>query len=256
MMYKSYKFQNTNKSQLSIMKRITFLIFVTLLLSGCSQLGNTPNQAIVKQSVEPSLVVVCSKYGSPNRSGDDHRVEYGYCYTLGVFTDTGFVVSASALNDNDLSRHGLSQEAYLCGLSYRRIDDSLYQSLPPCAAIVTSELLHVTPEPVNNGPSLTEYTDTVFDNSLLLWTFVSDTLGKAGSLYTMVTELSVELDDTDLTQRVVAPTLDDAKKPYKAIGAVWVVPCNQAGKIQFRVAGMVVRDREGWVLAPLCLDVI
>ena len=238
------------------MKRIIFIIFVTLLMSGCTQLETTTNLAIVKQSVKPSLVVVCSKYGMPSRSGNNTCVEYGYCYSLGIFTDTGFVVSASALNDNDLSRYGLSRNAYFCGLSYRRIADSLYQTLPPCADIVTSELLHVTPHPVRNGPSLSEYTDTIFDNSLLLWAFVSDTLGMAGNAYTMMTELSVELDDTNLTQRVVVPmlpdTFDNAMKPCKAIGAIWVVPCNdQADKTQFRVAGMVVRDREGWVLTPL-----
>ena len=238
------------------MKRIIFLFFVTLLMGGCTRLGSIPNQDFVKQSIEPSLVVVCSKYGSPNRSGVGQRVEYGYCYTLGVFTDTGFVVY-----DTDLSRCGLSSDAYFCGLSYRHVYDSLYSPLPPCADIVTSKLLHITPYPMNNGPSLTEYTDTVFDNSLLLWAFVSDTLGKAGAVYTMATELSVELDDADLTQRVVAPTLpdalDDGMKSCKAIGAVWVVPCKTLDDtIQFRVAGMVVRDREGWALAPLCHDAI
>ena len=238
------------------MKRIIFLIFVMLLMGGCTRLGNIPNQDFVKQSIEPSLVVVCSKYGSPNRSGDDHCVEYAYCYTLGVFTDTGFVVY-----DTDLSRCGLSNDAYFCGLSYRHVYDSLYSPLPPCADIVTSRLLHITPYPMNNGPSLAEHSDTVFDNSLLLWAFVSDTLGKAGAVYTMATELSVELNDTDLTQRVVAPTLpdtlDEGMKACKAIGAVWVVPCKaQSDTIQFRVAGMVVRDREGWVLVPLYLDKI
>lgn len=243
------------------MKRITFLIFVTLLMSSCAQLGRTPNLAIVKQSVEPSLVVVCNKYGLLNSAGNNPCSEYVYCYTLGVFTDSGFIAPASILNDTDLSQYDLSQKTYFCGFSYRRIADSLYRTLPPGADIVTSELLYVTPGNVNNGPSLAEYTDTIFDNSLLLWAFVSDTLGKAGEVYTMVTELSVELDDTDLTQRVVAPmlpdTLDDDMKSCKVIGAVWVVPCKaQSDTIQFRVAGMVVRDREGWVLVPLYLDKI
>lgn len=241
------------------MKRIIFLFFVMLLMSSCSQLGKNPDRAIVKQSVEPSLVVVCSIYGMPNRSGNGQRVEYVYRYTLGVFTDTGFVVPASAFNGDDLSQSGQSRDAYFCGISYRHITDSLYRPLPPCADIVTSELLHVTPYPSYNGPSLAEYTDTVFDNSLLLWAFVSDTLGQAGTVFTMVTDLSVELDDSDLTQRVVAPnlpdTLDDSMKQCKAIGAVWVVPCKD-DTTQFRVAGMVVQDKDGWKLVPLYLDEI
>ena len=245
----------THPKYLTPMKRFVYFIGVmTLVMSACTQLETTYDEAAVKQSIEPSLVVVCSKYGFPDRSGNDHRAEYGYCYTLGVFTDTGFVVPASALNETDFSRCGVN--SYFCGLSYRRITDSLYRTLPPCADILTDELLHLTPEPASNAPSLAEYTDTVFENSLLLWAFVSDSMGKMGSVYTMVTELSVELNGADLTQRVVAPplpeTLHDELKSCKTIGAVWVVPCHtQNDGTQYRVAGMAVRDSDGWLLVKL-----
>ena len=247
------------------MKRIIIALLLIVPMIVSAQWGMTPNQAMVKESIEPSLVVVCCAYklqdSSGQRYGRNNRSEFSQGYTLGVRTDSGLVVAASVLQpwlfDADFTRYRQSHTPVLSTVSCRQLGDSTYKVFPLSTdSTSTPWLLQMPADSVKNVPALAVHADTAYKNGWLLWVYVSDTLGKAGFASTTAVMASVELNDSVRSQRVNAPSLSglvrDSLASRKVVGAVWVVPSYpRAGMVQFRVAGMAVRDSTGWLLVPL-----
>lgn len=246
------------------MKRILFVAFVLLPIAVSAQWGITPNQAMVKQSIEPSLVVVCSAYKLQDSSGwhygRNNRTEFSQGYALGVIADSGLLTATSSIKpwlyDADFTRYSQSHKPVLSETSFRQIGDSTYKPLPIAANASTSLIMCVQSDSVTIIPALSTYNDTSYRNSWLLWCFASDTLGKVGVVSTSAIVCSTVFNDSVSVHPVVSPAVPsmvhDSIAALKPIGAVWVVPTYpQAGMIQFRVAGLAIRDSTGWLLVPV-----
>ena len=250
------------------MKRILIVAFVMLPIAMSAQWGITPNQAMVKQSIEPSLVVVCSAYklqdSAEQRYGRNNRAEFGQGYTLGVVSDSGLILAASALQpwmlDADFARYRQSYTPVLSALTYRQTSDSAYSPIPLTTdSTMSSGLLRIPTDSIRDLPALAIHTDSTHKNGWLLWVCVSDTLGKAAVSSTTAIMYSAELAGADTVLHVDAPMAPsiarDRGAARKPVGAVWVVPSYpHAGIVQFRVAGMAVRDSTGWIIAPIYVN--
>lgn len=248
------------------MRRYLILFFM-LPCVVMAQWGVTPNQAMVKGAVEQSVVVVCSAYKLQDSTGQhygrNNRPEFNQSYSIGVVTDSGLIVAESILQpwvfDTDFARYSRSYKPVLSVVTYRRLSDSVYNSLSPNVDSITPFLSQIPIDSVKNIPSLAPHTDTTYRNGWLLWVYASDTLGKVGLTSTTAVMCSAEMNDTVTAQRVNAPLgsslLGDTLALRKPLGAVWVVPCfPKAGLVQFRVAGIIVRDSTGWLLVPIRLE--
>lgn len=248
-------------------KIISTVIGVILPTLMVAQSLFSPNQAMVKGAVEQSVVVVCSAYKLQDSAGQyygrNNRPEFNQSYSIGVVTDSGLIVAGSVLQpwvfDADFARYSRSYKPVLSVVTYRRLSDSLYKSISPNVDSVTPFLSRIPIDSVKNAPSLAPHIDTTYSNGWLLWVYVSDTLGKVGLTSTTAIICSAEMNDTVTAQRVNAPLgssmSGDILALRKPVGAAWVVPCYPiAGIVQFRVAGIGVRDSAGWLLAPLRLN--
>ncbi len=246
------------------MKRILITTFVLLPIAVSAQWGITPNQAMVKQSIEPSLVVVCSAYKLQDSSGQhygrNNRTEFSQGYTLGIVTDSGLITASSSIKpwlyDTDYTRYSQSHKPVLSEMSFRPIGDSSYSSLPISIDSSSSLIMSVRSDSLVNIPALSIHSDTSYRNGWLLWCFASDTLGKAGAVSTSAIVCSSELNGSITAQPVVVPAMPsmvrDSVAAPKPVGAVWVVPTYpKAGMIQLRVAGIAIKDSAGWLLVPI-----
>lgn len=246
------------------MKRILIAAFVLLPIAVSAQWGITPNQAMVKQSIEPSLVVVCSAYKLQDDSGQhygrNNRTEFSQGYTLGIVTDSGLITATSSIKpwlyDADYTRYSQSHKPILSEMYFRQIGDSSYMSLSTSVDSSSSLIMCMRSDSLSNIPALSTHNDTSYSNGWLLWCFVSDTLGKAGAVSTSAIVCSAEFNDSVLAQSVVSPTVPsmvhDSIAALKPIGSVWVVPTYpKAGMIQFKVAGLAIKDSNGWQLVPV-----
>lgn len=251
------------------MKRfaLAFLFFLPMMVS--AQWGLTPNQAMVKRSIEPSLVVVCSAYklqdGSGRHYGRHDRAEFSQGYALGVVIDSGLLVATSTikpwLHDADYARYSRTHKPVLSNTAFRQIGDSLYKPLSIAVDSSSSPIMSVRPDSVAHMQAMSIHNDTSYKDGWLLWCFVSDTLGKAGSVSMSAVVCSSEFGDSALSQHVAAPVVSglirDSIASRKPIGAVWVVPTYpRAGIVQFRVAGMAVKDDTGWILVPVRHNIV
>lgn len=245
------------------MKRLLSILVFIVPLSLFAQSLFSPNQAMVKGAVEQSVVVVCSAYelqdSTGQRYGRSNRAEFSQSYTLGVVTDSGLVVSHSVMQpwlfDDDFSRYRQAYKPVWSAVSCRQTTDSVYTSIGLSADNIPSPLLMRMPnDTITFFSPLSLHTDTTFKNGWLLWVYVSDTLGKVGTTSTTAVMSTIQTVDSMVT--VSAPSVigmsRDSLASRKVVGAVWVVPSYpKAGIVQFRVAGLVVRNEVGWVLAPL-----
>lgn len=251
------------------MKKLLIAALVILPMTVSAQWGMTPNQAMVKRSIEPSLVVVCSAYklqdASGQRYGRNNRIEFSQGYTLGVVTDAGLLTAASSvepwLYDADYARYSRSHKPLLSKTSMRQIGDSSYRSFPLAADSSTSPIMCVRSDSLASIPTLSTHNDTSYRDGWLLWCFVSDTLGKVGAVSTSAIVCSAVFDDSVSSQRVAAPAtsgmVHDSLASRKPIGAAWVVPTYpKAGVVQFRVAGLTIKDSTGWLLVPVRPEVV
>lgn len=251
------------------MNRLLIAVFAILPIIVSAQWGMTPNQAMVKQSIEPSLVVICSAYklqdGSGQRYGRNNRAEFSQGYTLGVVTDAGLLTAASSIKpwlyDADYARYSRSHKPLLSATSLRQIGDSSYGSFPLAADSSSSLIMCVRSDSLAGIPALSTHNDTSYRDGWMLWCFVSDTLGKAGAVSTSAIVCPAVFGDSVATRRVATPAasgmVHDNIASCKPIGAVWVVPTYpKAGTVQFRVAGMAVKDSTGWMLVPVRPDAV
>lgn len=247
------------------MKQLSFILALSLSISAMGQGLLSPNQAVVKASIEQSVVITCSGYklqdSTGQRYGRNNRSEFSQVYSLAVATDSGLIVPASTLQpwsyDADYDRYRSSYTPILNTIGFRQIGDSLYSNLQHTAENTLSPSLFRMPnDSTERVPQLSIYTDKTYSNGWLLWIYVSDTLGETGTTSTTAVMAPARVNDTLLDIRVEAPLaaglMRDSIALRKPIGAVWVVPTYPtAGVVQFKVAGLTVRDGAGWQLVPL-----
>lgn len=247
------------------MKVFPFVVTTFLTLSVWGQGLMSPNQAIVKASVEHSVVITCSGYklqdSTGQRYGRNNRTEFSQVYSLAVVTDSGLIIPASTSSpwtcDADFERYRSSHTPVLNSIHFRQLDDSLYSILQLVVDSTPSPLLfRMSKDSVEKVPQLSIHSDTSYNNGWLLWVYASDTLGNVGLTSTTAVTAPTNISDTILSVRVNAPLasglMRDSIASRKPIGAVWVVPCYpKPGVVQFRVAGLTVRDSGGWMLAPI-----
>lgn len=251
------------------MKKIVLATFVIMPMFVSAQWGMTPNQAMVKQSIESSLVVICSAYklqdGSGQRYGRNNRAEFSQGYALGVVTDAGLLTDVSSIKpwmyDADYTRYRRSHKPVLGEVSFRQLGDSNYRSLPMNVDSSFSPIVCVRADSLSPIPALTTHIETSYRDGWLLWCFVSDTLGKAGTVSTSAIVCPSGSSDSVLSRHIAAPVainmVHDSIASRKPIGAVWVVPTYPtAGIVQFRVAGLAIKDSTGWLLVPARIDVV
>lgn len=247
--------------------RLYLLLFFMLPCVIMAQWGVSPNQAMVKGSVEQSVVVVCSAYKLQDSTGQhygrNNRPEFNQSYSIGVVTDSGLIMAESVLQpwafDADFARYSHSHKPVLSVITYRRLSDSVYKSISPDVDSITPFLSRIPIDSVKKIPPLAPHIDTTYSNGWLLWVYASDTLGKAGLTSTTAIVCSAVMNDSITSQRVNAPLgsslSGDTLALRKPVGAVWVVPCYpKAGLVQFRVAGITVRDSTGWQLVLIRLE--
>lgn len=248
------------------MKKITIILFLISVLSQtAAQSFLTSNQAMVKASVEQSIVITCSGYKLQDSTGQhygrNNRAEFNQIYSLAIATDSGLIVPTATINpwmfDGDFDRYRSSHTPVLCKIGYRQIKDSVFFN-PQLTADSTSsrQLFRMPTDSLEGIPHLAIHTGSSYNNGWLLWVYASDTLGNAGITSTTAVMAPSNISDTVPEIQVPAPMtsgmLRDSIASRKPIGAVWVVPCYpQPGMVQFRVAGLAVRDTDGWILAPL-----
>ncbi len=247
------------------MKLYPFILLTLISLSASGQGLFSPNQAMVKASVEQSIVITCSGYKLQDSTGQhygrNNRAEFNQIYSLAIATDSGLIVPTTTINpwmfDDDFDRYRSSHTPVLCKIGYRQISDSTFSNLQLTADSTDSRQLFRMPTDSLEGiPLLTIHTGSSYNNGWLLWVYASDTLGNAGITSTTAVMAPSNISDTVPEIQVPAPMtsgmLRDSIASRKPIGAVWVVPCYpQPGMVQFRVAGLAVRDTDGWILAPL-----
>ena len=246
------------------MKKIPFIIALTLTFTTMGQGLVSPNQAMVKGAVEQSVVVVCSGYKlqdtTGQRFGRNNRAEYSQTYTLGVATEEGLVLAPQVTKpwttDADFVRYRNSHTPVLSSIAYRRLNDSVLTALPLSVDSTTLPPLRlILADTIATVAPLAVHTDGAASGGWLLWVYASDTLGQAGKTATTAVITNAAVGDTT-PQYVTAPALsallrDSIAKP-KVLGAVWVTPCYpEAGIVQFKVVGMAVRDDNTWRLTPL-----
>lgn len=247
------------------MKVFPFVITTFLTLSAWGQGLMSPNQAMVKAAVEQSVVITCSGYklqdSTGQRYGRNNRTEFSQVYSLAVATDSGLVIPASTTTpwsyDSDFDRYRTSHSPILNSIRFRIIDDSVYRNLQQTVDSTQSQMLYrMSADSVAKVPQLSIHNDTTYRNGWLLWVYASDTLGNAGATSTIAVTAPSNICDTIPSIRVNAPIFSglflDSVAACKPIGAVWVVPYYpRPGIVQFKVAGLTVRDSEGWMLAPI-----
>lgn len=247
------------------MKVFSFILNTFVTLSVWGQGLVSPNQAIVKASIEQSVVITCSGYtlqdSTGQRYGRNNRTEFSQVYSLAVVTDSGLIVPASLsfpwTCDADFKRYRSSYNPILNSIRFRQLGDSIYSSLQLAVDSTSSPLLfRMSKDSVEKVPQLSIHSDSTYNNGWLLWVYASDTLGNVGLTSTTAVAAPSNISDTIPSIPVNAPLasglMHDSTASRKPIGAAWVVPCYpQPGLVQFRVAGLTVRDSEGWLLIPI-----
>ena len=247
------------------MRVFSFFITTFLALSVWGQGLVSPNQAMVKASVEQSVVIICSGYklqdSTGQRFGRSNRTEFSQGYSLAVVTDSGIVIPASTnapwSYDADFERYCSSHSPVLSSIRFRQLGDSVYSNLQQTVDSTQSPLLfRMSRDSVERVPRISIHSDTTYNNGWLLWVYASDTLGNVGLTSTTAVTAPSNINDTILSVRVNAPIafglMRDSIASRKPVGAVWVVPrYPKPGLVQFRVAGLTVRDSGRWMLVPI-----
>lgn len=247
------------------MKIFPLILTAFLTLSAFGQSLVSPNQAMVKASVEQSIVITCSGYklqdSTGQRYGRNNRTEFSQIYSLAVVTDSGLIVPASTSSpwtyDSDFERYRSSHSPVLSSIRFRQLGDSAYSNLQLNFDSTPSPyLFRMSMDSVEKVPRLSFHFDTTYNNGWLLWAYASDTLGNVGLTSTTAVTAPSNINDTASSIRVNAPLasglMRDSIASSKPVGAVWVVPSYpKPGMVQFRVAGLTVRDSGGWMLVPI-----
>lgn len=245
-------------------KTALILLVLVMVVPAWGQSLQSPNQTMVKNAVGQSVVVVCSGYklqdSTGQRFGRSNRAEFSQGYTLGVMTDEGLLLAPSTTQpwaaDGDYTRYRSTHTPVLSSIACRPVDDSLYKTLP--LTVDSTHLPFLMRLDAETGvPALAAIgsRDGTPKGGWLLWVSASDTLGLVGSTSVTAILASPTVNDTALPQ--VNPPVPsilerDSVASRKTLGAIWVVPSYpQPGTIQFKVAGMAVRDAGAWRLVPL-----
>ncbi|MDR1555698.1 MAG: hypothetical protein LBS88_01535 [Tannerellaceae bacterium] len=224
------------------------------------------NPGLIEEAVKDVFFIIRQGYQlkdvsvkPPKYYGRDNNPFFGFTYSLGIKTTTGFYTDEKVLrpwdydSNYDSYRTNKSYEPVLSGARYRSFySDNLQEMtfVTDSCATLSKPFVHVKNTKIFNGKGFSTEVRNGIQNGWLVWVVLDkplETIGSVGS-FLVLNPHELQLESSQKTYEMPVPSVERNKI---IAGGIYIVPVASAGQISYQLVGLISESDNKWYLQKI-----